>query len=77
LETIGEKRAPLTNNDADVTVIARRRAVEGRHHAGLIFTSDASMPRSHQTIGRSVTALQTVLRANPADDAFTDRTHWL
>jgi predicted nuclease of predicted toxin-antitoxin system len=72
-----ENRALLTNNVADFTVIARRWSVEGRPHAGLIFTSDASLPRSHQTIGRYVTALQRVLRANPTDDAFTDRTHWL
>ena len=52
-------------------------ALPGRHHAGLIFTSDASMPRSHHTIGRSVTALQGVMRANPGDDGFTDRIHWL
>ena len=72
-----DKRALLTNNVADFTVIARRWALEGRHHPGLIFTSDASLPRSRHTIGRYVTTLQTLLRTNPAADAFTDRTHWL
>jgi hypothetical protein len=72
-----EERALLTNNVADFTVIARRWALEGRPHAGLIFTSDASMPRSRQTIGVYVTALQALLRANTADDAFVDRMHWL
>jgi hypothetical protein len=72
-----DKRALLTNNVADFAVIARRWAVQGRHHAGLIFTSDAGMPRSHHTLGRYVTALQTLIRAHPGDDAFTDRTHWL
>ena len=70
-------RALLTNNVADFTVIARRWALQGRHHAGLIYSSDASMPRSRRTIGRYVSALQTLIRANPADKAFTDRTHWL
>jgi hypothetical protein len=69
----GETRALLTNNVADFTVIARRWALEGRQHAGLSFTSDASMPRGRHTIGRYVTALQTLLRANPADNAFVDR----
>ena len=73
----GEGRALLTNNVADFTVIARRWALEGRHHAGLIFTSDTSMPRGRNTIGLYVTALQALARANPADDCFTDRTHWL
>ena len=73
----GEDRALLTNNVSDFTVIARRWALQGRHHAGLIFTSDASLPRGRATIGRYVAALQTLIRANPADDGFTDRTHWL
>lgn len=72
-----ERRALLTNNVADFTVIARRWATEGRQHAGLVFTSDASMPRSRATIGRSVTAVDALLRANPAGDAFVDRIHWL
>jgi hypothetical protein len=72
-----ESRALLTNNVADFAVIARRWALQGRHHAGLIFTSDSSLPRGLPTIGRYVTALHTLLRANPAEDAFTDRTHWL
>ncbi len=72
-----EKRALLTNNVADFAVIARRWALQGRPHAGLVFTSDASMPRSDQTIGRYVSALQTLMRANPGEGAFHDRIHWL
>lgn len=70
-------RALLTNNVGDFTLIARRWAVEGRQHRGLIFTSDASMPRGRRSIGRYVEALDVVMRANPADDALTDRVHWL
>ena len=72
-----EQRALLTNSVADFTVIARRWALEGRSHLGMLFTSDTSLPRSRQTIGRYVTALQALIRANPTDDAFTDRIHWL
>jgi hypothetical protein len=73
----GEGRALLTNNVGDFTVIARRWAVEGRRHAGLIFTSDTGMPRNRYTIGTYVAALQALMRANPGDGAFSDRVHWL
>jgi hypothetical protein len=72
-----EQRALVTNNVADFIVIARRWAVEGRRHAGLIFTSDASMPRARRAIGRYVEVLDELLGANPKDDAFVDRVHWL
>lgn len=73
----GENRALLTNNVSDFTVIARRWALEDRHHAGLIFTSDAGLPRGRNTIGLYVTALQALIRANPGNEAFHDRIHWL
>jgi hypothetical protein len=74
---LAEGRALLTSNVVDFAAIARRWALQGRHHAGLIFTSDSSLPRGQQTIGRYATGLQTLMRANPAEDAFIDRTHWL
>ena len=72
-----EQRALLTNNVADFTMIARRWAVEARVHHGLVFTSDSSLPRTRHTIGRYVTALDKLLDANPNDDGFVDRIHWL
>jgi hypothetical protein len=74
---LGEQRTLVTNNVADFSVIARRWALEGRHHAGLIFTSDASLPRGRNTIGLYVTALQALIRANPGDETSGDRIHWL
>jgi nucleoside-diphosphate-sugar epimerase len=70
-------RALVTNNVADFTVIARRWATQGRCHAGLVFTSDASMPRSRDTIGRYVEALDALLEAHPAENSFADRVLWL
>ncbi len=70
-------RTLVTNNVGDFTVIARRWAVEGRRHAGLVFASDASMPRSRRTVGRYVDALDDLLRSHPEDDSFIDRSHWL
>jgi hypothetical protein len=72
-----ETRALLTNNVGDFVVIARRWATQGRRHGGLIFTSDASMPRGRDTIGRYVDSLVALLSANPAETGFIDRVHWL
>jgi hypothetical protein len=73
----GEGRALLTNNVGDFVVIARRWAAEGRSHAGLVFTSDTSMPRGRQTIGQYVRALEQLMRSLPADDALEDACRWL
>ena len=73
----GEQRALLTNNVADFAAIARRCAPQGRQHHGLIFTSDASMPRSRGTIGHYVTSLDALLAAHPHLDALLDQVHWL
>lgn len=72
-----ERRALLTNNVGDFAVISRQWLAEGRAHHGLIFTSDASMPRSRGSIGRYVAALEELFDANPGDDALVDRIVWL
>lgn len=71
------RRALLTNNVADFATIVRRWQTEGRSHHGLIFTSDASRPRTRDNIGRYVDALDTLMRAHREPDLFVDRTHWL
>ena len=72
-----EERALVTNNVADFVEIARRWSVEGRSHAGLIFTSDASLPRTRATIGRYVTLLDDILIEYAESADFVDRIHWL
>lgn len=72
-----EGRALLTDDVAGFTAICRTWAVDGRTHAGLIFTSDASMPRSRDTIGRFVEALDELVLRNPREAASQDRAHWL
>jgi len=74
---LGEQRALLTNNVADFAVIVGRWALEGRSHAGLVFTSDKNMPRSSDWIGQYVRALDYLLQSLPGDDAFTDQVWWL
>ena len=72
-----EKRVLLTNNVADFAVIARRWQADGRSHHGLWFTSDASLPRSRDMVGRYVELIDDLMRANPEEDSFVDRNHWL
>ncbi|CAN5917631.1 hypothetical protein BH23ACT10_BH23ACT10_34690 [soil metagenome] len=72
-----EDRALLTNNVGDFSLIARRWTGEGRPHAGLIFTSDRSMPRNRDTIGRYVAALDDLLRSHPGTTDLRDQVHWL
>jgi len=72
-----DRRALLTNNVADFAVIARGWLAEGRSHHGLIFTSDASRPRSRETIGSYVRALDRLMKDHPAINAMVERVHWL
>jgi hypothetical protein len=72
-----EERSLLTNNVGDFVPIAQRWAGEGRTHAGLVFTSDASLPRTHASIGTYVARLRDLMDANPGATAFRDRVHWL
>ncbi|MDQ3306072.1 MAG: DUF5615 family PIN-like protein [Actinomycetota bacterium] len=72
-----DNRALLSNNVGDFVTIARTWAAEGRSHAGLIFTSDSSMPRGRRTIGRYLEALEEILQAHPGDEALRDQVLWL
>ena len=70
-------RALLTNNVSAFVPIIQQWAVQGEEHPGVIFTSDDSMPRSRNTIGRYVEQLLSHLDEFRGDDAFRGRVHWL
>jgi Domain of unknown function (DUF5615) len=72
-----EQRALLTNNVGDFVTIARSWAVRGQQHAGLIFTSDASLPRTQAAIGTYVKLLDAFLSDHAQPAGLTDRVHWL
>ena len=72
-----ERRALLTNNVRDFVALARRWATIGQDHYGLIFTADASLPRSRATIGKFIRRLRKLLETNSAQGAFGNRIHWL
>jgi predicted nuclease of predicted toxin-antitoxin system len=72
-----ECRAILTANVADFQQIAMCLAAESREHAGMLFTSDRSMPRSRNTTGAFVRALDAYLTQHAAADALVNRIEWL
>jgi hypothetical protein len=72
-----EQRALVTNNVPDFAVIARQWQADGRDHCGLVFTSDASRPRTRAATGRFVTDLAALLDAHPARDALANQVVWL
>ena len=72
-----ESRALVTNNVRDFVPLAREWAAAGRDHAGLIFTSDASLPRHKGTIGRYVTLLAALMTENEPPRALGNQVRWL
>jgi hypothetical protein len=72
-----ERRALLTANVADFMALISRLAVDGGQHYGIVLTSDASMPRSRNTIGLWVLTLDGYLGAHRAEDALRNRVDWL
>jgi predicted nuclease of predicted toxin-antitoxin system len=72
-----ESYALLTNNVRDFVPLARQWAADGREHAGLVFTSDASLPRHSGTIGQFVTLLSALLTEQPSERALANQVQWL
>jgi len=72
-----EHRPLLTNDVGDHTRIAVQWRYDERSHPGLIFTSDSSWPRTRDTIGLFINALDELMTANPNDKALVGRIIWL
>ena len=73
----GERRALLTENVADFAPLIRQIVAAGESHFGIVYTSNRSMPRSRDTIGLYVDALDELMRRFPGDNDFVDRVEWL
>jgi hypothetical protein len=72
-----ERRAIVTENIVDFNGLADEHDARGTLHHGLVFVDPAKYPRgSRRTTGRMVTALERLLRENPAHKATSLR-HWL
>ena len=74
---IGERRALLTENVADFAPIIQRLVTAGETHYGIVYTSDKTMPRSRNTIGVYVQAIDALMRRFPGDDDFVNGVEWL
>jgi hypothetical protein len=72
-----ESRTLLTNNVRDFIPLVRAWSAAGQGHAGLLLTSDASLPRHKGSIGRYVVLLSALMEGNPADRALADQVRWL
>jgi predicted nuclease of predicted toxin-antitoxin system len=72
-----EQRAIMTNNVKDFMPLATRAAVAADDHYGLLFTSDRSMPRRSDTIGRFVDALDGFLRRHGDKESYRNQVQWL
>jgi predicted nuclease of predicted toxin-antitoxin system len=72
-----EKRAVVTNDVLDFQLIHNRLPAGGEEHYGMVFTSDATMPRNKASIPLWVKTLKKLLEASPADDALRNRVRHL
>lgn len=72
-----EKRAVVTNDVLDFQLIHNQLQASGEEHYGLVFTSDATLPRNKASIPLWMKTLKELLEANPADDALRNRVRHL
>jgi predicted nuclease of predicted toxin-antitoxin system len=72
-----ERRAVVTNDIADFQAIHDRLLTAGEEHGGMIFSFDATMPRSKAAIPQWVQTLAELLADHGDDDALRNRIHHL
>jgi predicted nuclease of predicted toxin-antitoxin system len=72
-----EDRAIVTNNAVDFVPLLVRLAGDEQDHAGVLLTSDRSLPRSRAPIGRFVELLDRLLRQQSAPDSLRNQVRWL
>ena len=74
---VAEGRAVVTNNVRHFMPLHNEWLATGRDHLGIVFTSDASMPRAKRTIGLFVRRLEKLLAAHRRHDGLAGSGHWL
>jgi predicted nuclease of predicted toxin-antitoxin system len=72
-----ERRAIMTNNVKDFVPLATRATLEAGGHEGLLLTSDRSMPRRLDAIGRYVDVLDEFLQRHEGEDSYRNQVRWL
>ena len=63
-----ERRVVVTNNVRDFAPLVEDFGLRGDTHFGVIFTDDATFPRTHAGIGLIVRALAGFVEGAPDDD---------
>ena len=72
-----ERRTILTNNVKDFALLVAEAAQAGSPHAGVLFSSDRSLPRRRDRIQVYVDLLDSLMRAHPDDEGLADAVRWL
>lgn len=68
-----ERRVIVTNDVADFRAIHDRLLAAGEPHHGMIFTFDATMPRSRRAIPKWIRILAQLLAEHVDEDALRNR----
>ena len=74
---VAERRAIVTNDVADFQGIHDRLLAAGETHYGIVFTFDATMPRTKAAIPHWVQTLTGLLVAHRDKDSMRNRVHHL
>lgn len=68
-----ERRAIVTNDVGDFQLLHDRMLASGEEHGGMVFTSDATLPRKKAAIPLWIEALSELLAAHRGEDALRNR----
>ena len=72
-----ENRTVVTNDAPHFIELFNGALTESREHAGVLLTSDHSLPRTKAGIGAMVRALDHILREHPEKDALANQLRWV
>jgi predicted nuclease of predicted toxin-antitoxin system len=72
-----ERRTIVTNDIADFQAIHDQLLAAGEEHHGMVFTFDATLPRTKDAIPQWVQTLSRLLADHPVEDALRNRIHHL
>lgn len=72
-----ERRTIVTNDVDDFALIHERLLAAGQEHYGMIFTDDATMPRTREAIPQWVRALGELLTKHTGENWLRNQIHHL
>ncbi len=76
-QMVTERRVIATNDVADFQEIHDHFLAAGDEHQGMVFTFDATMPRTKDAIPQWVQALGELLAKHTGDDSLRNQIHHL